>query len=790
MTNSLAHPLIPKLLWCSGVLLVTSPLWLAHVGAQPPMNKAADPFAPNGADPPAAVPKKGEATQPQIVGPESEVILQLRESNPKTADEILRAADAVLNFGRVDECKRYLAKFLAAKFPDDELAPLPSRLGTAFFVNLGTNAKLQPEGMQISTQVLTAAKKFAEDPARLAALVKTLSDSNYEAAAAALTRLETAGPNLVGPVLQALVDPARATEHPRLYAALVELGSTTEAPLVGVLAAGPEPMQVIAANVLGQLESRDAVRHLVGPAWVAGVSPELRAAARRALTRIMGGVPSQRDSELYLLRQFEQFRDGQHPFQPDADDRVLAWQWDAAKTGPAARVLLLPDAIRQLNARLATDLYRLDPKNPEFQKLRLLHYLEFSKAIGGVERPLSPASPSFALAKEAGVELTADVLSLAMAQRHHAAAIAATEILGAIGTAELLAADGPAPGVLATALTHADRRVRLAAAIAIVKLRPTTSFSGASHVAEVLGEAVRTSGVDRVLIIDSRGDLAQTLVGLLSEIGYYGEVATNSREAFRAATLTPDYELILISDALDLPVAEMVQLLRRDRRTALIPIGVMVGADEVDDLPKLLHDSSFRAPIGRIRNQNVASVSVSLAEDRRTYVASRPHSSETVALMAGQVRKLGGRELTSREERNANARAALAAFQTLVADTDSLSRYGVLRQEASLIVALKNPSLTAAAAEVLGTLATPKAQTALVDVASQPVRPLADRQAALKAFQLAVERRGILLTKQQILAQYERYNESATLDAATQDVLARILDTFEARRAAADTRPR
>jgi hypothetical protein len=120
----------------------------------------------------------------------------------------------------------------------------------------------------------------------------------------------------------------------------------------------------------------------------------------------------------------------------------------------------------------------------------------------------------------------------------------------------------------------------------------------------------------------------------------------------------------------------------------------------------------------------------------------------------------------------------------IAADKNLLNRFGLLRQEASLINALANPTLTAPAAAVLGELGTPKAQTGLIEVASQPGRAIADRQAAAAAFKVAVKHRGIMLTKQQILLQYERYNLSETLDKPTQAVLADILDTLESRRPA------
>lgn len=786
MTNSLAHPLMSKLLWCGGALLLASPLWLAQVGAQPPMGKGADPFAEGAADPgaPATDPKKKGADPAEPAKDESQVILQLRDSNPQTAEAILQAASAVLNYGRPDETKRYLSKFIAAKFPEDALVPLPGKLGTDFFLILNTNKDVQPEGQQVSSAVLTAARKFAEDPARLAALIKTLGDPNYEAASSALVRLDHAGPAIVGPMLQALADPARAAEHPRLIQALIDLQHTTEAPLIGTLAAAPEPMQMVAAKALGQMHSRTAVRHLLAPAWAQGVSPEFQTAARQALTTIMGGVPPKVESEMYLQRQLKQINEGQHPFKPNVDHRTLVWQWDAAKQAPASAMLPLEDAIRQLTARLANDLHRLSPERADFQKQRILYYLDFAKAMGGLYQPLPATSPAYAAAKEAGPEVTAAVLSLAMQQNLHAAAIAAAEILGDIGSDSSVAGEAAVPGPLAAALVHSDPRIRLAAALSIVKLNPATSFPGASHLAEVLGDAVRTAGIDRVLVVDSRLEYAQTLLGYLAELGYGGEPATSSREAFRLATTAPDYEMVLISDALDIPITEMVQLLRRDRRTALLPIAAMIGTDHVDNLPAALHEPTYRDPLGKIRSQSVDTVATLLNDDRRTSVVPRPYSSEATAFLASQVRKRGGRELSTREERLARGQAALAALKTLAENNATLNRYGILREEASLIAALGNPTLTTPAAEVLATLATPKAQTALVETASQPGRSLADRQAAASAFDAAVKKRGILLTKAQILAQYDRYNASETLDENTQSVLGSLLDVLESRRAA------
>ncbi|MEN6493458.1 MAG: hypothetical protein ABFD16_04125, partial [Thermoguttaceae bacterium] len=55
------------------------------------------------------------------------------------------------------------------------------------------------------------------------------------------------------------------------------------------------------------------------------------------------------------------------------------------------------------------------------------------------------------------------------------------------------------------------------------------------------------------------------------------------------------------------------------------------------------------------------------------------------------------------------------------------------------------------------------------------------RKAALAAFQQSVTKHGVLLTSQEILMQYDRYNQSEKLDRDTQQVLGSILDSIETR---------
>jgi hypothetical protein len=282
-----------------------------------------------------------------------------------------------------------------------------------------------------------------------------------------------------------------------------------------------------------------------------------------------------------------------------------------------------------------------------------------------------------------------------------------------------------------------------------------------------LAQAVKTTGTRRVLIGHPRAEQAQTLVGYMNELGYEGETAYTGRRLAEAAMTGTDYELLLISDAIDgPPVKDLVQWLRKDYRTARLPIGVMATSDDLFELRYAFED------------------------DPLTIVFPRIFSSEAARMSVDNVLALAGRNHVDRVERLAQAQAALAAIGRLARMPEGYTLWNLLHYEPAVIAALDNPALATAAADVLGQFGTPASQTALVDFASQHSRPLGDRQAAASALTAAINTRGLFLTQQQIAQQYDRYNASERQDADTQVVLGAILDALEAPATARGELPR
>jgi hypothetical protein len=259
------------------------------------------------------------------------------------------------------------------------------------------------------------------------------------------------------------------------------------------------------------------------------------------------------------------------------------------------------------------------------------------------------------------------------------------------------------------------------------------------------------------LIGDPRGEEAQSLVGFVNAVGYEGQGAYVGRPLAERAFANPDFAFVLIADAIDRPpVEELVQWLRRDYRTARLPVGVMA------------------------RGERLLKLEDAFAGDRYTTVFPRIHSVEVCGVEVNKLLATAGRDFVDRDERLGQAQAAISSLKTLAEQPAVFAQYNLLSQQGIVIGALDNPALTLTAAALLAHFPTAAAQTALVDFASQSNRPLAERQAAATAFAASVHARGLLLTQAQLAQQYARYNASQSADRPTQELMSSILDAVEA----------
>ena len=679
----------------------------------------------------------------------------VRLSNPQTPAELFRAITLMADFGFYPEAKDYVTRFLAAKPTPATCAAIIHEQGTAALLRLDRVARLDAPGRQMVEMILDGAAKHARDPARLEKLAGQVADPSATARQEAIIDLAEAGEHGAAALVAALADPDRQPQHAAIRDALVALETRSLGPLIAALDAADPRVQAQAAQTLGQLVDRAAVLPLLAPALAGGAAKQVRDAASAALRQLIDETPSPRAAQILLSHEADNHLTRRMRLRENAAGQVSIWTWDAGKRRPVAVTRSHDDAQAQIAARLARDLYRIAPDSRDNRLLYLVANLEHAKLTAGIDAPLPLGKGSIAAEAAAmGQKAIDDVLDHALRHNHIAAAIAAAEIMGANAGATLLHCADGRPATLVDAARHADRRVRFAASAAIIKINPTSPYAGSSAVAEAIADLVTAAGRPRAMVATPRADHAQSLAALLSGLGYDASIATTGRDCVLGVSQSADYELLLVDVAIGEPeILWAFDALRRDRRTARLPIGLMADRATWDTAQ-------------RLARRDALTLVVSQAQDERT--------------MEGQVRRLvelAGTTAIPPNVRLAQAETALGWMATTANNPHGL--YDWKRHESAIRDALGVSRLTAKAAAVLAQLGTHSSQRSLVELAGQNARPLPVRQAAAAAFTRSVPRFGVQLTTDEIAAQYARYNQSRDLDAETQRVLATVLDAIE-----------
>jgi CheY-like chemotaxis protein len=720
----------------------------------------AAPSAAIGGAPAADVAKPAEDDDP--------LIKSIVNADPTTPEDLVRSIEILLDYGRVDIAKTYTDRLSAMILTPDQLVDLHTRFRSGLFLRIAQEEGLQPAGASIEKRVMDAANKAARN--RVTALIGQLSDPDASRRYTALVDLREAQEVGVNAMLQVLVDANRAAEHRVVRNGLVSILTPpvevqyrhkslpmTEI-VVSAVATSDPAFQVQVLSILGRLSAREATPYLLRPALAADGPTQVKKVARQALLMIVGALPTQREAEIYLERRARELLADQRAVAHLSQTKTTYWEWDDSNRVAKNRTID-PEQEALLKARRITrELYLLNPDRLLFRNLYLATALHAEKTLGGLSTPLpKKAGSAFAATAAEGVSTVEEIFEFALNNEQIAGAIGAVEVLGEIGDASLLETQDGRPGLLTQMLLHEDRRMRFTATRAILRLDPQGPYPGSSYLVDALAYFARTGDMRRILVAHPRIDKGQFIVGMFRELGFDADTAQTGNQAIKLAHASPDYQFVLISDAIDQPaVSELMQHLRRDPRTRNLPLGVMT------------------------RQQSARRMDHLTQTDRLAIAFPRLHSTEAVRLQTRRLLDLAGRSRLGMDERMMHAEFALQQIARLVSEPETYNFYDLGRYEAAIRSALTNSPFTDSAARALGMLATPDGQRTLIQFANQSARPLLDRQSAAKAFAASVKLRGILLTRREILDQYDRYNESATADVQTQEVLGSILDAIEA----------
>lgn len=726
--------------------------------AQPSTDPFADPF---GAAPttPAPAPAAGTpaAGAPAVPLVEEPAVLAILESNPQTPAAKLRAAQALLALKRPELAKRFLGEIAASLDPPTAF-DLLSTYGSGFFWDLAYREDLEEAGRSFVDAVYEKYDEHVRDPANIKAAFAEIGGDRPGARARALRLIAGAGDRAVPPLAEVLAEPGDSAAVRGAMQAFKEFRWLP--PVIPALLDSNDPARVARA-----LEALTAYgpgeRDLRALGFLKHPDSRVRAAAEAYFARF-DRLPNDQISANLVKIEAERFLGGMTPAYIASISNVPRpsstwWVWDDAANAPAL-VTGRPIGPSLLAARqLTAGSLALDPESEAAKVDYLLAEFAYRAELYGADD-----LPEEVIADwEATVPITSE--------RLHAVARRALEydLPGALATTMTLfglrndqsslhavALERP---IVAEALRHSSEDVRFAAALAVVRMAPDFSFREASRVPEILGRVARPAEAPVITLGHPRSALATTYATLLQQSGFEVHIALTPDELFKESRRrSPHLYAIVLHERLpETKVIEYVSQLRKDPSTADVPVIVMAISTEDPALRFVAQDFEKVRVVG----QN---------------------------LTAGEFRQLAdefepGVEAAVGKLRRPRTALALEGILKLLDTLGNPMGLAFERLEAPAIEALSDPEFSASAAEILARLATPGAQLALIEAATQTYLPTAARDAAVAALADATSRRGILLTQEQIVLQYDRYNESRTLDADTQRIRSAILDVLESR---------
>jgi hypothetical protein len=779
------HNLIAATLTALTLLLSTAAL-RAQDPPMPDPAAAAPVDAPAAAVPGAAA-TPAPATVPALPQPPDPAVDTIVDSNPKTPAELLRAAAILVDLNRPDLAKKYLQQMAATPADEKSLADAALQLDPAALMRLAVNKDLQPEARTLVDAVMAAGAKASRNPQRLQVEINQLNDPSPAVRREAMSKILAAHDDAVPSLVVALGDPNRAQLFPKIEEALMGIGAQAVPPLSAALLSD-NPYQV--KNVIRALDrigSRDAVIFLVGPATAEHYPPEVRQAARAALADLLGiKDPTPKDAITLLRSNVERILNNERPVMVNGEGKVEQWYWDPTIKAPVKEAVPVSVAVASQAARLASDLLALDPQNPKVTQLFLISTLDELAGRTPPDAPLDMNSPVVKRAIALGPAKIEDALSAAMSRDRLDGARAMAEILGNIGNASLLGATDGEVRPLVRAVAQGDRRLRFAAAEAIMKFKPQVQFAGSSHLMGALVFLADSPGVRRAVVAFPTERIGMQLSTLLGSLGYEVDWISDGHKCLLQSQCSGDYELILLTGRIDhAPVWVTIQQLRHEPASARLPIGLMAEPGDIPYLESVAsEDGSNRSPPrSRMTTELDGGIDKALPDSEfgdgsLTTVFERPTTPEAMKFFVDRLVAKAGGYVVSPSVRQKQALAALGWLKQLNEANPVV--FALRPYETTLLRTLENSITSTGAATLLAMIGSHHAQQALLDLSNNSAKPLELRQAAAAAFSQAVRTRGIQLTSREIEDQYVRYNLSATEEPAVQQLLALILDAIEA----------
>ena len=499
--------------------------------------------------------------------------------DPKTPMELWDAVDYLVRAGHADQAVPYLKKFLRTKPTDALLLTIRDRYGSGSVLRLDEHEETKPYAIPLFNLMVEASRRNAMRPDRIERFVDELAKSRAEQDYA-IEKLRESGAYSIPFFVKALQRQGLTPEQRATIA--FNMGRLDRAAVPALLAMLDGPEDSITADACEALGSIGDPRAIPALTYLAAdpATPDVpRLAAKRSLARLTGrSFANQARAPIRVLVD-EARKYLRHAYSFPAN-RVVIWTWRKGE-GPSPSVVTGAEAEAILGLKAAREALALDPADLDAQAT--FAALTLGQAVDRVGLLAFEANPgasdpiALGTVLASGPKVMELVLRRALADRQADLAAASALVLSRVTDRDSLTiAYHPSP--LLEALSSPDRRVRFAAARALVEMQPQRPFAGSSRVVPTLAWFIGDPSSPKGVVIDGNLDRGNRLAAGLRGLGIEAFLTARGDDGFRLASSTADVEAVFIEPtALQgaWSLLDIITNLRADARTAGLPIFIL-----------------------------------------------------------------------------------------------------------------------------------------------------------------------------------------------------------------------
>lgn len=738
---------------------------LVLLGTFASMNRIADGFYPfaapqSGTRDAAAIQERPDLAQ--LDENARLIVATVRKSNPETPVEQAEAIQIMMDLEQYGEAQHYLGLLAAQKLEQASLFELNQAMGTDFFVRISLTREMGRAGKVFADEVLASSTKASLSPERIESLIGKLDDENVAVRSDAFRSLRRLGEPAVAQMVSLFADDSQSEHFGGARAALQRMGDIGLNPLVAGAVADNENVRLESVVALGQIKDPKSFDAIVAAYYSSDSSEKLRGVAASVFRDRFNYFPDVSTVSKIWHRRAKQLLEDPN----ESGARKLGfsigtetfWRWDAAQNALVVSEYDQVVARRIRAADRARVLAEINPGNSELYLFNLLTQLESQKLVAGVSGRVDVKSFLKQYPQANGQRINR-VLEQALEQNLIAAAIGCSEVLEELADESVLFNGDHRPCPLVQAILYGDRHLQYAALRAIATIDPKRNYAGSSYVLEAAVYSANFAERPSVLVGSSREDLARSLASTVSSSGLGGFTANNGNDFFRLALANSSVQFLLVCDTLHRPdYAELVQKLRQQWKTKRTPIAILYRAEN------------------QARALRVA------REDQLTIALPFTVNPELVALQIQQLKGSNSAWPVSNDHRRDHSDFAIEWLARMSQSPGDYPFYDMTSHQDELGKLIFSVGWENSASQIIARLGTPESQRILVDFASELTTPVDKRMMAANAFSKSVGKNGLLLTRTEIMRQYDRYNASEKDSIKSQQVLGSLLDAIESNR--------